>query len=184
MSRPTIQDLVGDCLSDVYGYAYRLTGNQTDAEDLTQQTFLTAQQKLDQLREASAAGPWLRSIARRLFLADRRRKAPLVVGDLADEPGRPALEPLADFPIDRHALDWALAQLPAEQRLMVTRFYFEEASYREIAAECDVPLGTVMSRLARAKQRLRNLLLPSAAAKSQNACASDGTKWTNPMAPA
>lgn len=182
--RPTIDDLVRDCLTDVYGYAYRLAGNQVEAEDLTQQTFLTAQQKLDQLRQAANARAWLRSIVRRLFLAERRRKAPLPAGDLADQPNRAAEEPWDGFPIDRQVLDRALEQLSDEQRLVLTRFYFEEATYREIASECEAPLGTVMSRLARAKRRLRNLLLPKAESTSHNAPPAAGATWTKPMAPA
>lgn len=186
MSQPTIEDLVGAYLADVYGYALRLTGNPADAEDLTQQTFLTAQEKLPQLRDAGAARPWLWSIARRGFLADRRRKAPVLAADLSEEPDRSTADVSAAFPVDREALERALAQLPDEQRLMLARFYFEEASYREIAAECGTPLGTVMSRLARAKRRLRKLLLPETPASPENSRAEPGAAWTDPkpMAPA
>lgn len=165
MSEPTIDELVRDHLAAVYGYAYRLAQNPADAEDLTQQTFLTAQQQLGQLREPEAARAWLWSIARRLFLADRRRKTPALRGDLSDQPCDG--DDLAlRLPVDREELDRALSRLTDEQRLVLTRFYFEEASYREIAEECQLPMGTVMSRLARAKRRLRRLLLsePSRAA--------------------
>ena len=73
--------------------------------------------------------------------------------------------------IDRDGLQAALNRLPDVFRLAVVMFYFEERSYREIAEELDLPIGTVMSRLARAKDQLRSMLcepeqnMPEAAAK-------------------
>jgi RNA polymerase sigma-70 factor (ECF subfamily) len=60
--------------------------------------------------------------------------------------------------MDRDCLQSALDELPDEFRLVVTMFYFEELSYRDIAAALKLPLGTVMSRLSRAKGRLRQRL--------------------------
>ncbi len=60
--------------------------------------------------------------------------------------------------IDRDGLQAALNRLPEVFRLAVVMFYFEERSYREIAEELDLPIGTVMSRLARAKAQLRSML--------------------------
>src|SRR5690606_19966676 len=61
-----------------------------------------------------------------------------------------------DFDLER--LQSALDELPAEYKLVVTMFYFEQASYKDIAAELEIPIGTVMSRLARAKGQLRKRL--------------------------
>ena len=142
----------------VYRYAFRLTSSVTDAEDLTQQTYLVAQEKLSQLRDFSAARSWLFSILRHVFLKGLRKASPIPVSE-------PDLEAAAYGPpgpslgeIDREALQGALGRLPEEFRLVVLMFYYEDRSYREIANELDVPIGTVMSRLSRAKQLLRKHL--------------------------
>lgn len=143
----------------VYRAAYRLCGSTVDAEDLTQQTFLTAQRCLDQLRDPAAARAWLSAILRSCFLKSlrKRRPSPAIDGelDLAAVPG-PVPEPSA---VDTERLQQALDSLSSEARLIVHLFYFEDRSYREIAAALDVPLGTVMSRLSRAKEQLRRRLI-------------------------
>ena len=69
-----------------------------------------------------------------------------------------AVEPPGDEAVDRELVDRALDELPEQYRLIVGMFYFEEFSYKQIAQQLGVPIGTVMSRLARAKQRLRQQL--------------------------
>lgn len=147
----------------VYRYARRLTGCAAQAEDLTQQTFLIAQQKLDQLRDPARSGGWLLAIARNCFLKSRRRPEPAAASvgiNVEHLPGRTT----AGDAIDREALEQALAQLPDEFRLVLLMFYFEELSYQEIAAQLELPLGTVMSRMSRAKTQLRSQLAPPAEA--------------------
>ena len=75
--RPGIQGLVDEHLEAVYRYAYRLTGTVQDAEDLTQQVFLLAQQRLEQLREAGRARGWLFAILRNSFLKMVERTQPI-----------------------------------------------------------------------------------------------------------
>ena len=72
-----IQRLIDDHLDAVYRYAYRLTGAVHDAEDLTQQVFLLAQERLDQLREADRARGWLFTILRNSFLKMVQRTQPV-----------------------------------------------------------------------------------------------------------
>jgi RNA polymerase sigma-70 factor, ECF subfamily len=142
----------------VYQYAYRLTGSVQDAEDLTQQAFLIAQRKIGQLRKVDAAGSWLFAILRNCFLKDKQRRRPTAAVDLALNIDLIAEDaPLAD--VDRGQLQDALNRLPEGHRLAVVMFYFEECSYREIADELNVPIGTVMSRLARAKEQLRSIMI-------------------------
>ncbi|NLX55174.1 MAG: sigma-70 family RNA polymerase sigma factor [Planctomycetaceae bacterium] len=151
----TIDQVIASHHRAVYRYAYRLTGMAADAEDLTQQAFLVAQRKLDQIREPEKADRWLFAVVRNCFLKSRRRRRPTVETSLEVRIEDIAVESVADDPVDRELLDRALEELPDEHRLVVVMFYFEDLSYKQIAQEMGVPIGTVMSRLARAKQKLR-----------------------------
>jgi RNA polymerase sigma-70 factor, ECF subfamily len=153
-----IAALVAQHHRDVYRYAYRLAGTPEDAEELTQQVFLTAQAKLAQLRQPESARSWLFTILKRSYIKSRGHWRPISAGslDLKLE-NIPERVPAADD-VDREQLQLALDRLPPKHRLVLVMFYFEEASYREIAERLDMPIGTVMSRLARAKARLRDML--------------------------
>ena len=153
-----IVELVADQHKAVYRYAYRLTGSVQDAEDLAQQVFLIAQSKIGQLRKIDAAGSWLFAILRNCFLKDKQRRHPGLAVDLALNVDSIA-EATPPAEVDHGQLQEALNRLPDAFRLVVVMFYFEERSYREIADELKVPIGTVMSRLARAKADLRSRLL-------------------------
>ena len=150
-----LTDLVERYYALLYRYAYRLTGSEADAEDLTQQAFLTAQAKWDQLREEAKAKSWLFTIARNAYLKELRAPACLASSVLDELPG-PVSAAESDF--DEEQLQNVLNDLPEEFRSPVVLFYFEEFSYREIAEQMEVPVGTVMSRLARAKAYLRQRL--------------------------
>ena len=150
-----VQQLVSEHYQVLYRYAYRLTGSHCDAEDLTQQTFLTAQTKFYQLREASAARGWLFQILRRLFLKACRQRKPQTAVDSDFELEELAVEQENHREFDIEQLQQRLNELPENYRLSLLMFYFEGKSCEEIATEMDVALGTVMSRLARAKAHLR-----------------------------
>jgi RNA polymerase sigma-70 factor (ECF subfamily) len=160
--RPDIVTLVTEHHAAVYRYAFRLTGSAVDAEDLVQQAFLLAHQRLAQLREASRAAGWLMAIVRNCFLKDKRRTRPSE--PLLDEPLGPDDEEFPDW-VDPEQLQLALGQLPDEARAILLMFFFEDCSYKEIAESLNVPIGTVMSRLSRAKTRLRQLLTDTTQAK-------------------
>jgi len=168
-----ITELVREHHAVLYRYAYRLTGRVQDAEDLVQQTFLVAQQKLDQVRSADTARAWLFTVLRNAFLKARGKQnvAPLVGLDVDLSV---LIQERFHDPIDAEALQQALTDLPDEFRLVVLMFYFEDKSYKQIAETIDAPIGTVMSRLSRAKAHLRRRLSPAqeGSAESQpiNAC--------------
>ena len=153
-----IAGLIAAHHAPLYRYAYRLTGMAADAEDLTQQAFLIAQQKLHQLREAERAAGWLFAILRSCYLKWRRKRFPMTSTladlDMADVP-QPVPELRA---VDSEELQRVLEELHGDLRLILLMFYFEELSYKQIADELDIPIGTVMSRLSRAKQKLRERL--------------------------
>jgi RNA polymerase sigma-70 factor (ECF subfamily) len=163
----SIRDLVARHHAEVYRFAYRLSGTVADAEDLSQQAFLIAHQKLHQLRDASDGRAWLFTITRNCFWRNCQRKRPVAaadleldVGDIVDASDDDTLDPF-----DSEQLQAALNELPEEFRVVVAMFYFEELSYREIAESLKLPQGTVMSRLSRAKRRLREMLSPKRTSK-------------------
>ena len=154
-----IDQLVAEHHEVLYRFAYRLCGSSADAEDLTQQTFLIAHQKLDQLRDSATAKSWLFTILRNVYLKTCRRPAPTPSVNLQlDVDSIPAELP-DELEFDEELLQQALNELPEEFRTVILFFYFDDCSYREIAERLDLPLGTVMSRLSRAKGHLRARLL-------------------------
>ena len=157
-NKSSIQRLIEDHLDAVYRYAYRLTGAVHDAEDLTQQVFLLAQERLDQLREADRARGWLFTILRNAFLKMVQRPQPVPATSLGVNLETVPAAKENGQAVDSAELQAAIDELPAEFRVVVAMFYFEECSYREIAEKLDLPMGTVMSRLARAKGHLRSRL--------------------------
>jgi RNA polymerase sigma-70 factor (ECF subfamily) len=160
-SPQTVQRLVDEHYVSLYRYAYRLSGSAADAEDLTQETFCKAQLNFAQLRAPERARPWLFSILRNAYLhrirADKQQPCVSLdgVGDLPEPPPEP-------FPdVDPEQLQQALNEMDEVFRTPIILYYFEDFGYREIAEQMDLPIGTVMSRLARAKAHLRARLLPA-----------------------
>lgn len=153
---PTLPELVEAYYERLYRFAYRLSGSAADAEDLTQQTFLTAQTSLHQLREPEHAKAWMFTIMRNTYLKGRRKKQTQIVSlENAPEPSEVEDEAAQ---LRMEELQAILDELPDEFREPLILFYFQEFSYKEIADVLEVPLGTVMSRLARGKKHLRSRL--------------------------
>ncbi len=153
--------LVAEHHQAVYAYAYRLSGAEEDAEDLSQQAFLVAQQKLGQLRNARSVRSWLFAIVRNRFLKARQRRRPVPATTLQLNIDTIPDEIPPSDEIDHEWLQQAIDDLPPGFKVVLVMFYFEECSYREIAEQLDLPMGTVMSRLARAKGHLRSKLFES-----------------------
>lgn len=159
---PTLPELVDEYYVRLYRFAYRLSGSAADAEDLTQQTFLTAQTGLHQLREPEHAKAWMFTIMRNTYLKGRRRRKQnqIISLESAPEPSETEDEAAA---LRMEELQSVLDELPDEFKEPLILFYFQEFSYKEIAEILGVPLGTVMSRLARGKKHLRKRLAPEEA---------------------
>jgi RNA polymerase sigma-70 factor, ECF subfamily len=162
----TVQRLVDEHYVALYRYAYRLSGSAADAEDLTQEAFCKAQLNLSQLRQSDRAKPWLFSILRNAYLHRLRAESKqtcVSLNGIGDVPDR---VPYALPDVDPERLQQTLNDLPEAMRTPLILYYFEEFSYRDIAEQMDLPMGTVMSRLARAKAYLRTRLLDAAAQSS------------------
>ena len=157
---PSVEELVVQFADRLFRIAYRLTNRADVAEDLVQEAFLDAHRNLGQLRSSDSAFAWLVSILRRRrvkWLKGNARLAtiPLSASDVAaDTPEPPTV-------IDQEELALALERLPDEFREPLVLFYFDEMKYREIAEALETPIGTVMSRIARAKAALRSILTDS-----------------------
>ena len=149
--------------TSVYRYAFRLSGRQSDAEDITQQTYLIAHQKIGQLKKPSSARSWLLTIARNCFLKRLKIKTAVPASSIdvdvqQVEQKSGSEEKSALSTIGSNAVQAAISELDDHHRLVVMMFYFEKLSYKEIAEQLDVAVGTVMSRLSRAKIKLHKLL--------------------------
>ena len=153
--KSSIEELVALYYQSLYSYAFRLSGAAADAEDLAQETFCKAQLCQDQLREPAKAKAWLFRILCNLYLhrlRSERGRGDRVYIDPDDLPDQ-ELEPLNH--VDVESLQRVLGDLPEVFRTPVILYYFEDFTYRDIAEQMELPIGTVMSRLARAKAHLR-----------------------------
>jgi RNA polymerase sigma-70 factor (ECF subfamily) len=157
----------GEYLDGLYGYAMVLSRNRTEAEDLVQETCLRALRAMDRLRADGSVKSWLFTILRNIWLNQlrQRRTTPDAIELDADEnrayePADAAQDPYTEYVnrVEREQVRAAIQQLPLEFREIILLREYEELSYQEIAALLDCPPGTVMSRLARARSKLRDLL--------------------------
>ncbi|MFO0936470.1 MAG: RNA polymerase sigma factor [Gemmataceae bacterium] len=154
----SFQTLIDEYYIGLYRYAYRLSGSSSDAEDLTQETFRKALARIGQLRNPERAKSWLYRILRNAYLhriRGEKRSRVVPLDGVAEIPNRDERPPAAIDPADLQA---ALNDLDESFRTPLILYYFEEFSYKEIADQLDLPIGTVMSRLARAKGYLRGKL--------------------------
>ncbi|HEY8966978.1 MAG TPA: RNA polymerase sigma factor [Candidatus Methylacidiphilales bacterium] len=149
----------------LYRFALSLSRSEHEAGDLTQQTFVRWAEKGETLRDRSKAKSWLFSTLYREFLGGRRRSARFPERELdgAAAAGElPVVAPAVEARVDGAAVLAALRQIDEAFRAPLALFYLHGHSYKEIASILDIPIGTVMSRLARGKEALRARLLPGA----------------------
>jgi RNA polymerase sigma-70 factor, ECF subfamily len=169
-----IETLVAEHGPVLYRYAYRLTGSAADAEDLTQQVFLTALTKLDQLRDPAAARAWLCSVLRRAYMRSQRRPRPQPAANLDVDVNLLAVDVPQELAFDGEELQHAIDDLPDDYKVVLVGFYFEDCSYKELAERLELPIGTVMSRLSRAKGYMRTQLLRTEATCEPNKARTTG----------
>jgi RNA polymerase sigma-70 factor (ECF subfamily) len=151
-------------LDSLYGYAMVLTRNRAEAEDLVQETYVRAIPAMNRLRSDSNVKGWLLKILRNAWLNQlrKRRTAPEIAwSDVEDgsigeirEPSKDSYQTFVSK-MEREQVRAAIEALPAPSREIILLREFEELSYDEIACLLNCPVGTVMSRLARARSKLR-----------------------------
>lgn len=158
MDQHDIDEQLRELLPRLRRFSQWLTRDPASADDLVQSTLERALSRWDSRRDDDALRPWLFSIAYRQFL-DGKRRTRRYAGVLdflrggAAEEAQPSVEREV---VAQSALQ-ALDRLPAGQRELLLWVSVEGLSYREVATLLDVPIGTVMSRLSRARQALRRL---------------------------
>lgn len=160
---PSWEEIVRTHSQRVYRLAYRLTGNQHDAEDLTQEVFVRVFRSLSSYTPGTFEG-WLHRITTNLFLDLARRRNRIRFEGLAEDAGErlPGREPSPSQAYDDTHLDGdiqvALDSLAPDFRAAVVLCDIEGLSYEEIAATLGVKLGTVRSRIHRGRGQLREAL--------------------------
>jgi len=153
----------------LYRLAFSLTRNETEACDLTQQTYYLWATRGDQLRDPSKAKSWLFTTLYREFLKTRRRADRFPHRELSEvEEELPHVPPGVVRRMDWRTVVEALARVEEVYQAPLAMFYLEDLSYREIAAVLQVPIGTVMSRIARGRARLQAMLLENSPATERN----------------
>ncbi len=138
-------------------YARALVGDRMAADDLVQDTLERAWSRLDRWRPGSDLRTWLFAIMHNLRIDQLRRQAVECVPIDEDAHVLPVRASQSDR-IELDNLAAALARVPEEQRAVLLLISLEEMSYAEVAAALGIPLGTVMSRLCRGREHLRQIL--------------------------
>jgi RNA polymerase sigma-70 factor, ECF subfamily len=183
VSRKAFEDQVLELFGALHGVARRLTCNDTEAEDLVAETVARAWRARDALEDQAAFRAWIFRILHNTFISERRRVTSRgeVQLDLSDEDEgdgaqfslfeqmhQPFLlwfsNPEQQFldKVLREDLERALCTLPEHYRVVVVLSDLEDFTYAEIATALEIPVGTVRSRLARARSALQKILWDSA----------------------
>jgi len=143
----------------LFRFAMSLTRMESDAQDLTQQTFYVWATKGHQLRDVSKVKTWLFTTLHRGFLETRRRKIRFPHQDLDEVSDQlPAFSPRLAEQVDSSQVVSALGRVDEVYQAAVALFYLDDCSYKDIASILGVPIGTVKSRIARGIMQLRGIL--------------------------
>lgn len=161
-AKPSWEEVARHHGRKIYNFAYRLSGNRDDAQDLVQEVLLRVRRGLESYTPHSFDG-WLWRITRNAFLDEVRRRRRRPTSPLPDddrgvgEPAPPPDEVLAAVRLGED-IQAALLKLPYEFREAVVLCDVVGLSYDEIAAAVDIPVGTVRSRIHRGRKMLKELL--------------------------
>ncbi len=158
---PSFEQIVDAHYQSLYRFALSMCRRDAMAQDMVQQTFLQWAKKGHTLRDASKVKSWLFTTIYREWLAIARSERKFEGVEFEpDLHGTSQCHDDDESPhVDSATLHQALEQLDINFRAPLVLFYLKELSYREIAETLGIPIGTVMSRLSRAKDSLRTILL-------------------------
>jgi len=164
LTAATFEELAMPLFDQLYNFAHWLTRNPSEAEDLVQETYTNALRGFASFQPGSNFRAWMYRILRNTFLTSRTGLAASTTVAL-DEDDDTAMPVAAGTPetilIERtheQLLQDAMEELPVNYREVILLSEVEEMSYQEIAETLSIPIGTVMSRLSRARKALREIL--------------------------
>ncbi len=167
-SREAFGRIVNHYSKGIYNLAYRMTGNATEAADLSQEIFLRAFQNLRQYDPERPFAPWLYRLGRNLCVNWVTRRPPAATSlDRRTDEGALLLDPPAPGSAAPEAaarreeasrVRSAVLRLPPPYRAILTLHYFQGLAYEDLVETLDLPLGTVKNRLFRAREALREFL--------------------------
>ena len=187
-SRDEFKRLTYPHMKLMYNVALRYCGNVFDAEDIVQETYLAAFKNFHQLREKSKCKSWLLKILRNNFLKSYHKHKSMqrlnetdYIEFLETGMSNDEADILLFSAADRQTVQHAIDRLPVKYKEVLTLYYLDEMLYKDIADSLDIPIGTVMSRLTRARERLKSVLLKQINPKKKKIMALDFEK---PLIPA
>jgi RNA polymerase sigma-70 factor (ECF subfamily) len=158
----TFEDLALPLFDQLYNFAHWLTHDATEAEDLVQEAYTKALRGFSGFQVGTNFRAWMFRILRNTFLTSRSGLNSAAIEDqqvVATASNHPTPEAILIQQADRELVQQALTQLAVPFREILLLCEVEEMSYDEIAQVLAIPIGTVMSRLYRARKALRSLLL-------------------------
>jgi len=165
--RATFEELALPLLVSLYNHAFWLAGNRAEAEDIVQETFFKSLRAFDSFQPSTNFKAWIFCILRNTFLTSRTGIAASRTVFLEDQVSAfeiaaadPSPEEIVIRLDNQMALQAALEELQPSLREVLLLCDVEEMKYKDIALILGVPIGTVMSRISRARQALRELLRP------------------------
>jgi RNA polymerase sigma-70 factor (ECF subfamily) len=161
----SFEELAMPLFASLYNFAQWLTQNRDEAEDLVQETYMKALKGFASFRQGTNFRAWIYRILRNTFLTSRSGLRERVTVPFDDEDRESALPAASHTPesvmlarADQQSVQSALERLQVPYREVILLCDLEEMSYREIAETLAIPVGTVMSRLSRARKAMRELL--------------------------
>jgi len=159
----SFEELAMPLFDRLYNFAHWLTQDREEAEDLVQETYAKALKGFRSFQPGTNFRAWIYQILRNTFLTSRTGLKATATVPLESESDRESLPAVKDTPesiliqrSDQQLVQEALGRLPAPYREMLLLCEFEEMSYQEISTTLAIPIGTVMSRLSRARRALRD----------------------------
>jgi RNA polymerase sigma-70 factor (ECF subfamily) len=166
IDKKKFKELTYPHLEFLYNVALKYSGNGYDAEDLVQETMYSAYTRFAQLRDDKSCRAWLFTILRNHFLKERRQflRRPYLddgtsyLNYFTDEKSSGFVDRIVEKDANKK-LHKVLAEIPEKFQSPLILYYMDEMTYKEISEYLDIPIGTVMSRLARGKQHLKKGLL-------------------------
>lgn len=155
----------------LYNVALKYTGNRYDAEDLVQETLYAAYRHFHQLREKAKFKSWIFTILRNGYLKSQHNKSKIQIDEfdegtdyverLEKAVGNLDFEAAYEKKVELETIQMLMNKIPEKYKTILILYFTEENSYQEIAGLLDIPIGTVMSRLARAKKIMKKAILRS-----------------------